>query len=211
MDHPVEGQLQRYLDAELDQEAKERLRSHLQTCPECRALSNLHARLSDMVRASVPEPEAFASEGEFWVRIAARLSARPASRWPLLSLLPPFLLAALGSLLQAVLTAVIGLFGLSALGVLPSPATPITERLPNLLSQPWLEDVVYSWFGWTTAEVVQAVTARWQAMGAAAQHGILLGAIMAALFVVLAVIGALYLVWALCWPGMARQEVGGGN
>jgi len=211
MEHPIESQLERYLDGELDDVAQEHISSHLQVCSECRALVSQQARLSEMVRATVPEPEAFATEGEFWVGLAARLSARPASRWSLLSLLPPFLLAALGSLFQVMLTAVIGAFGLSALGVLPSPVTPVTEGLSSLLSQPWLAGVIYSRLGWTSAEVVRAASTHWQAIGTAAQHGILLTAIAAMLFVVLAVIGALYLVWVLCWPGMARPEVGGGN
>ncbi len=211
MDHPGEIQLQRYLDGELDEAPEERIRSHLRVCSECRARSDLHARLGEMVRSSVPEPGAFASEGEFWVRISGRLSPRRAPRWPMLPLLPPFLLAALGSTLQVVFTIVVGLFGLGALGLLPAPAAIVAGGIPDVLGHPWLEDTLYAWLGWSGAEVVQSATTRWQAMSATAQHGILLGTTIMGLVAALGAVAVLYLTWAMCWPGAARHETEGGN
>lgn len=211
MDHPGELQLQRYVDAELDERAEERIRAHLKACPACRAWVELQARLGRMARSSLPEPEAFASEGEFWLRLSGRLTPRRPHRWPMLPLLPPFLLAALGSALQVAFAVVVGLFALSALGVLPEPAAIVTGSLPDVLGHPWLEDTLYAWLGWSSAEVVQLVTARWQALHDATQHGILLGAAVMGLVAALGVVAVLYLAWAICWPGVARPETEGGN
>lgn len=211
MDHPGEVQLQRYLDAKLDEEDKERLRSHLRACAECHALLDLHARLSDMVRSSLPDSGAFMSEGEFWTRISGRLSPRPAPRWPLLHLLPPLVLASFGSALQMAFTVVVGLFGLGALGLLPAPAPLVTQGLSDLLGSPLLANTLYAWLGWSSEEVIRSATAHWGTLSAAAQHGLLLGAIVVSLVAALAAVIVLYLTWALCWPGVARRATEGGK
>lgn len=211
MHHPNEIQLQRYLDGELDHEARDLVRAHLAVCPACSGRAETYAQVSATVRSSVPAPEAFASEGAFWARMAARLETRPASRWPLVPLLPPFLLAALGTMLQAALGIVVVLFALSALGVLPAPAAVVAGGIPAVLGHPWLEGTLYAWLGWSSAEVVQSATARWQELHVAAQHGILLGATVMGLVAALGVVAVLDLTWALCWPGAARRETEGGK
>jgi len=211
MDHPGEVQLQRYVDAELDEEAEERVRSHLRACVACRAWTEQQICLREMVRATIPDQGEFASEGEFWLRISGRLSPRRSPRWPLLPLLPPVLLAALGSVLQVAFAVVVGLFALSAVGLLPAPADIVAGSIPDALGHPWLEDTIYAWLGWPAAEVVQAAALRWQAMGAGAQHGILLGTAVMGIVAALGAVAVLDLTWALCWPGAARRETEGGN
>jgi len=209
MDHPGEAQLQRYLDGELDEQAEESVRCHLQACAPCRLEHARYAHLSEMVRSSCPEPGTFVSDGEFWVRIAARITARRTPRWPLVPLLPPFLLAGLGLALEAAFTLVVAAFGLTALGVLPSPATLLSEKLPELLGSPLLEDTLFAWLGLSGEEIVRAAAARWQALSVAAQHGILLGAPVAALIAALSAVEVLYVAWAMCWPEAAGRKTEG--
>ena len=103
MDHPSEIQLHRYLDRELSVEEQERIAAHLVTCATCRARVDAYAHLGALLRASLPDPAAFAPVGETWRSIAGRLQPRPSPRWPLLPLLPPFLLAAIGTVAQVAL------------------------------------------------------------------------------------------------------------
>lgn len=211
MEHPGELWLQRHLDAELDEEAEERIRSHLRVCAACRALTQEHARLSAMVRASAPEREAFIPEGEFWTQISGRLTPRPTQPWPLLPLLPPLLLAALGSVLQVALTVVVGLFGLGALGLLPTPTTVLERGIANLVDSPFLGEALYRWFGLSSAEVAASAAARWTVMDAATQHVVLLAVAAIGLVAALAAVVVLYVTWAMCWPGAVRHVTEGGS
>lgn len=212
VDHPGEARLERYLDAELDEATMERVRSHLGACAGCRAIVDAHARVGALVRASVPEVETFASEGEFWLRVSRRMGdARPGPRWSLVPFLPPVVLAALGSALHVTLVFIVSLSACVSLGILPSPGRLVSERLPDLLSHSWLLETVYPWLGWSGEAVVQAVTTRWQALGLVAQDAIVLSVGAAGILAALSVVVVLYLVWAWCWPGVGRRQTEGGN
>ena len=212
MDHPGEAQLQRYLDAELDIESEERIRAHLRVCDDCRARIEADARASALVRATMPDPAAFASEGEFWLRVSRRLEeTRPAPRWPLVPFLPPVLLAALGSALHVTLLFIVSLSTLIWVGVLPSPGRLVTAGLPELRAPAWLAETVLPWLGWSDEEVVGTVTARWQALGPLAQDAIVISVGAAAILAALSAIVVLYVTWAWCWPGVARRQTQGGN
>jgi len=210
VDHPSEIQLHRYLDRELSVEEQERIAAHLVTCATCRARVDAYAHLGALLRASLPDPAAFAPVGETWRSIAGRLQPRPSPRWPLLPLLPPFLLAAIGTVAQVALALIVTTFALSAWGLVPAPATVMAGGIHAILGHPWLEGSLYAWLGWSSVEVVQAATTRWQALHTAAQHVIILGAVILAPAAALGVVAVLDLVWAICWPGAARRETEGG-
>ncbi len=202
-DHPADAHWQLYLDGELDAHARQAMDAHIAACPPCRQKLAARQRMRHHVQQTAPTCAEFASEGEFWGKLAASLPARPRSRWLLVPYMPPLLLSIPATLWPAVVALLGGLRMLMGLGLLPSAGRLCTTRLIPLLAHPVLEQSLYGWTGWSGQEVVDRVLGGWTRMSVTIQDTLIV-AIALSLFVALFFgVAILYIGWVVCWSATA--------
>jgi len=206
MRHPDEVQLQAYHDGELEGEVREQVQAHLGQCASCVERLREWGELSAVLRRIRPAEGAFSPEGEFWARLAGRLPKMRPSTWPLVPYLPPFLLGLFGLLAEGLLSIAFLVYALIGMGVIPPLAPALTTWLSKALADPLLEDSLYSWLGWSSSEVVRAVTQPLEAVSLATQETIFMLAIVFALGTFLSLVVIVYLSWAMCWSESARPN-----
>jgi len=209
--HPDELQLQSYLDGELGPEPARRLQDHLAQCAACAQGLQEWRALEATLRQTRPSAELFAGEGEFWARLAGKLPQPRPTPWSLIGYLPPFLLGALGTLLDGLISAVLFVYVLMRLGVIPSIGAAALSWLRALLSSSLLENSLYAGLGWSSAEVTTRAMLWWSNLTRSSQETLLAGIVLLSLGCVMAVIVLLYLSWAMCWPHAAELEHEGGQ
>jgi hypothetical protein len=122
--HVPDHELYTLLDGEFDAQGQQVLRAHLAECPLCaERLAELQS-FSLTVRGAVPQPAEFSSEGAFWIRMAGHLGAQSPQavrreKRPWLRLIPSFGLAALGFIVDGLVTLALIAYTLINLGILP--------------------------------------------------------------------------------------------
>ena len=206
MRHPDEVQLQAYHDGELEGEVREQIQAHLRQCVPCAGRLREWGELSAALRQTRPAEDVFSPDGEFWARLAGRLPKMRPSTWPLVPYLPPFLLGAFGLLTEGLMSVVFLVYALIGMGVIPPLAPALGTWLSKALADPLLEDSLYSWLGWSSSEVVHAVTQPLEAVSLATQETIFMLAIVFALGTFLSLVVVVYFSWAMCWSKSARTN-----
>lgn len=207
MQHPDELQLQSYLDGELTEATRRRVEAHLSACGACREALRSCERLSATLQAARPSEELFSAPGEFWARLASRLSQPRAPIWPLAPYVPPVMLGVLGSLTEGLISLLVLLYALSGWGVIPALGKAIAPTLHAALEVPWIEGwLEFSWIAWAR-EALQ----RWEGMQSSAQEAVVWGPLLLGLAVVWLAAVSLFLLWALCWSNATRLHHRGGN
>lgn len=137
--HISDTELTLLQDGELDLRRREFALKHLDQCPECsKRLAEL-GELCCQVHDAALHAEECSSDGAFWLRLAGRLD-EPATtlsrkgRRPWLNLLPPFILAGLGAIVDMLVTAVLVAYTLVNIGILPDFSSQVMSYLQNILS-----------------------------------------------------------------------------
>lgn len=192
--HPSDTQLNLWLDGELENAHAAALRTHLDICPNCADRCTELERLAQQVRLAAPESAQCGSEGTFWVHLAGSLGERPAraalrERRPWLRLVPSIGLAALGGLLDLLVTAVLILYSLTSLGLLPGLGSQLLANLPSSGLAIWLERI-----GLADPAALQAWLANLSTAGITSNDLALFVALLA-LSLALAVVVGLLLLW----------------
>jgi len=208
--HPDILQLQSFFDGELVPERAYHLQEHVARCALCGQTLEEWRALRATLDQARPRHELFCGEGEFWARLAGKLDRSRPATWSALRYLPPFLLGALGTLLDGLMSLVLAAYFLMGLGMIPSVATKVTDWLRELLSSELL-GLVFSGLGWSSSEVMERVTLWWSALGRSQQESLLAGVLLLSLGPLWAAAVLLYLSWAMCWPRAERWEHEGGR
>ena len=206
MPHPDPLQLQSYLDDELPDPIRQSIRSHIVQCPSCHESLQESRRLGLALKAALPPERMFLSDGKFWSRLAAKLSADRPPTWPLIPYLPPLLLATVGTLVQVLVFATRVAYELTGLGVIPSPSPMVSEGLSSLLLpgewQQWLQARV----GWPGKDVAQSTVHYWENLNSGTQDAVIFATVLLTLGVFMTVVVAFYSSWAICWTKPARPD-----
>lgn len=132
--HVHDHELYTLLDGEMDASGRQTVQAHLAECPLCAdRLSELRG-LSQVVRTAAPEPAECCSDGTFWLRLAGHLGAQTPQairreKRPWLRLIPSFGLAALGFILDGLVTLALIAYTLINLGVLPSIGSQLLQSV----------------------------------------------------------------------------------
>ncbi|MHB9032150.1 MAG: anti-sigma factor [Anaerolineae bacterium] len=207
IDHPTESELNLWLDGELSPVRAEALKRHLLGCPDCCSRRAEVERVIRLAREAAPEASECCSEGAFWVRLASHLQEEPDKttapvQYPWLRLVPTFALAALGGLLDVLLTAVLIAYSLINLGLLPNLGsqlfTRLQETLPSsglvaFLARLGIADAasLQSWLGGLTS-------------GGLSGNEVALYTLLIVLSVVMALVVAMLLLWNV--PRIADEQ-----
>ncbi|MBC7236245.1 MAG: zf-HC2 domain-containing protein [Chloroflexi bacterium] len=193
--HPYDRDLGAYLDGELDLRGAWHLSQHLAGCPECAArLAELKA-LSQRVREAGIDLRACSSAGDFWVRLAGRLSLqREGGAFGWLNFLPPFLLNVLAWVGQGVLAVSAGLYLLVRIGLLPPLGQAVLQRLAQWAKSSLIAGTLSAWLG-VSEQQISEMLYRASAQG----DTWLFGVILLIAFVYLVATWGMYLFWAICW------------
>jgi len=130
--HVPDHELFACLDGEIDAAGCRAVRTHLETCKLCADRLAEFESLSQGVQNAVPGTAGFLSEGAFWVRLAGHLGSQPAhiarrEERPWLRLLPSFGLAALGFIIEGLVTLALFAYTLINLGILPSFGSQVLQ------------------------------------------------------------------------------------
>jgi anti-sigma factor RsiW len=199
-DHPTELRLQAYFDDELPPEERGRMAAHLAQCPQCAQLIAQWQGVRLLLRRTLPSAECFGNEGEFWGRLAVRLSEPRPAVWPWITYLPPLLFGALGSALGLAAGLIVSLYRLARLGLLPALSPDRAQSLAASLAQSLWRYTALSWFGSEAraTEALQQILARLS--GDAIQIG-LTAFILVALAAGWLAVATLYASWLVCWRG----------
>jgi hypothetical protein len=206
MHHPDEMQLQSYLDGELAEPSRARIEKHVAQCPMCSATVQGWHQVRTALRATRPSPDVFSSGGAFWAQLAGKLPESRPQVWPLVPYVPPMILGVIGTLLQTLITLVVGAYTLSGLGIIPSLSRNISAWLPELLSHRFLAGSVYAWLGWSSREVVEYTMARWESVSRAMQNGVVFAPPLVILVLLSSIVVGLYFSWAVCWSAPSRPS-----
>lgn len=198
IEHVSENELYLLQDDELAPVRATAIRAHIESCPDCAERSAKLASFCRHIHQAMLEPTECSSDGAFWVRLAARLDEpvqqhpRSAKR-PWLELIPSFILAALGGLLDTLVTAVLVGYSLINLGLLPDFGSQLVANLQSALPG--------SWFAAWLAQLGIADSAALQAwLDGLTTSGISgnelgLGLVLLVLSVLLALVVGLLLIW----------------
>jgi anti-sigma factor RsiW len=202
--HPDALLSEAYGDGQLIPDVHAYVEEHLRQCAHCRtALAGLE-RLHQLLHDAPPDLGHCHSEGEFWAQLAARLPAQRPTVWGWLPYLPPFLLGALGTLIEGALSLVVIVYTLARLGVLPSLGEPMAAQLAHSLSwaseQPWC-----SWMGSANCLALHDAALHWAALSGTMQDTLLLVAGVVLIGISLGLVVALYFSWAMCWERVTKS------
>lgn len=210
MSHPDALQLQAYLDGELAAAEAQRMSEHLARCAPCAQSAEEWRTLHHILAQNKPDAALFSAEGTFWARLAGRLPRSRPATWSAVGYLPPFLLGALGTLLDGLVSLVLAAYVLMGLGIIPSVGAKAASWLRTLLSCEFAQ-VIYGGLGWSSGEIVERVTRWWGALARSQQESLLAGVILLGLEPLWAAVVLLYLSWAACWSRAERWEHEGGR
>jgi len=205
MPHPDAFQLQSYFDGELSDEVRERTRLHIKQCLSCQRELQASQRLSRALHETMPTEQLFMPEGRFWSRLAGKLSVDRPPTWPLVPYLPPLVLTMLGALAHVLISVTLVTYGLTGLGLLPSPGPMVSERLSSLLS----DQALPQWLRTRADRPIQAAQTtanHWGNLSQTTQNRAIFVAVLLALEVLLCVVVAFYSSWAMCWSKSARPN-----
>lgn len=193
-DHPTSTELNLLLDGELAPERALIVRRHLSACASCASRCAELEQVCAQVRGAAPEPAECCAEGAFWVRLAghlgepqARTTAPDKRSW--LGLLPSFALAAVGSLVDILLTAVLLGYAAVKLGVLPDLGAQLAAILQAAV--PGYSGALGSWLSGLAETGV-------------AGNELALFLALTALSFILTMVVALLLLWSV--PHVAEQQ-----
>jgi len=206
MSHPHPFQIQSYLDDELPDRIRERLRVHVEQCPPCLERLEALRQISLALHRALPTEQMFLSEGEFWLHLASDLPARRPRIWPLVPFLPPLLLAMAGGLVQAMILTTLLAFELTGLGLIPSLGSTVSSQLSSLVSHRGLQQWLHTSLGWSSEEVAQRTIHYWDKLNWATQNVVIFVTVLLTLGVFMSVIVTFYSFWAMCWSGSARPN-----
>jgi hypothetical protein len=176
----------------------------LERCDACRRRLDAWRALSQAVQQATPQ--AFSSDGAFWVRLAPRLGPVRRSTWSLVSFLPPFVFVTFGTLVNLLLAATVLVRILVRAGAIAPVGPIVCARLQTFLGQTETGRLLRSWIGPTAHQAVTRLLDSWAAMSPAWQDALLYALIVASLGVALAGIVTLYGWWAACWHKQERFE-----
>ena len=202
--HVHDHQLYTLLDGELGASARQAVQAHLAGCPLCAdRLSELQV-LSQAVRTAAPEPSECCSDGAFWMRLAGHLGTQTPQaiqreKRPWLRLIPSFGLAALGFIIDGLVTLALIAYTLINLGVLPSVGS---QLLQSLLIDSGLVLLLQN-LGVADATGLQAGLANLTSVGIS-QDALALFGILLILCLVLTVVIGLLFVWNA--PRVAAED-----
>ena len=206
MSHPDPIQLQSYLDDELPDRIREKVRLHIQQCSPCLERLEALRQVSLALHGALPTEQMFLSESEFWLHLASDLPARRPRIWPMVPFLPPLLLATAGALVQAMILTTLLAFELTGLGLIPSLGSTVSSQLSSLVSHPGLQQWLHTSLGWSSEEVARHTTHYWDKLNWATQNVLIFVTVLLTLGVFMSVIVTFYSFWAMCWSGSARPN-----
>lgn len=132
--HLHDHELYTLLDGEIDTAGRQSIQAHLAACTLCADRLGELQNLSLAVRMAAPEQEDCCSDGAFWVQLAGHLTAQtPATmkreKRPWLRLIPSFGLAALGFIIDGLVTLALVAYTLITLGILPSIGSQVLQTV----------------------------------------------------------------------------------
>ncbi|MBN1402223.1 MAG: zf-HC2 domain-containing protein [Anaerolineae bacterium] len=198
MKHLEDWQIQCFLDGELDPGSRDRVQTHLQSCPRCQDSLQAVQATSWAIRSTKPSPESLRYGSELWQSLTQRLPRRRASTLSWFSLLPPFLLGLLGTSASLLISATHAAYALQRMGIMPPMGSTMVDRMAGVLASPVLEDTVYDRFGWSGDQVSQSLISFWGDVNQSTHHAVGFLACLFLLGVVLSSFVMLYMFWALC-------------
>ena len=206
MSHPDPIQLQSYLDDELPDPIREKVRVHVEQCLPCLERLEVLRQISLALHGALPTQQMFLSESEFWLHLASNLPARRPRIWPMVPFLPPLLLAMAGALVQAMILTTLLAFELTGLGLIPSLGSTVSSQLSSLVSHRGLQQWLHTSLGWSSEEVARHTTHYWDKLNWATQNVVIFVTVLLTLGVFMSVIVTFYSFWAMCWSGSARPN-----
>lgn len=204
--HPRDGELQAYLDGEIDDAVRQSLEAHVCDCMTCRQRLEAWRTLSRSIGALCPPDDAFGSAGAFWARLAGRLEQRRGPTWPILALLPGFLALAIATVLLIVLNASVFGLRLNEWGVGPDLDT-VFSRLAAMEAQTpsWVNDILAQRFGWLSMRLTQETFDQLVLLSPQTLRTLVYVGLWVTLGGTLLLSAVLGLVWIGCWTRRARS------
>mgnify|MGYP001036496857 CR=1 FL=1 len=204
--HPRDGELQAYLDGEIDDAGRQSLAAHLCDCLACRQRLETWRSLSRSIGTLLPPDDAFGSPGAFWARLAGQLEQRRGPTWPVLALLPGFLALAVATVLLALLNASVLGLRLYEWGAGPNLDTVFSQLAALGAQTPsWVNDILAQRFGWLSMRMAREIFDQLSLFGPLALRTL----VHVGLWVILG--GTLFLsvvmglVWIGCWARPTRS------
>ena len=202
--HLHDHELYTLLDGEIDDFGRQAVQAHLAECPLCvDRLNELHD-LSQSVHAAAPDLDDCCSDGAFWVRLAGHLGTQTPQadlleKRPWLRLIPSFGLAALGFIVDGLVTLVLIAYTLINLGILPSVGS---QLLQSVLIDSGLALLLQN-LGVADLTSLQSGLASLPSIGISHDALVLFGILSILSLVLIAVIGLLF-VWNV--PNVAAED-----
>ncbi|MHB1354935.1 MAG: anti-sigma factor family protein [Anaerolineae bacterium] len=209
--HLHDHELYILLDGEMDAAGRQSIQAHLAECTLCSDRLSELQNLSQTVRMVVPEPGECCSDGAFWVRLAGHLNDQAPQtmrrdKRPWLRLVPSFGLAALGFIINGLVTLALIAYTLINLGILPSIGSQV---LQSVLIDSGLALMLQN-LGLANVASLQSGLANLTIVGVSSDALALFG-ILLVLCLVLAVVIGLLFIWNTPRVAAEDQETRGVN